>query len=1485
MNKETTQKLETIARELEKRRQQHQSGDGRSRKWRSLIRRFFMVIALLFFATAGVFFVNFFRLNSDLIEGHIKQGIIPNLTQGRFHLQVGAISGNLINGVELENILIQNPHFESSSTMLTVPKVELKYSLLDILFGKLVLHRVRIDNPVLTLRRNEKGRGIWDFSVSASESVSLDETRWQKQDRNQALADRYLEDIRVNNLSILIPAPDRLIKDEVAARLIRLPAKTFQLNGVELALRKYPAEKFTTHLFRVSLPDKRDYMKFQVTRLKQNGNFTVNFDGLGQNFSFAVDNIGLDGRKVNLFDGRHRERLNLEWIWGRQNVSLPERIRGLNGVLHIAEISDLVKSWLPEEYRLDGALMIKAACAPDKNLYDAHVNLEISSASAVLPYMTPVYGLDLNVETADRKAVLHNLAFEMAGIMNSHKGSFNYADAANITADFDSDLAGDKLGIDAAYTRITPGTHGFNARLKRNSGSAGIEFVRSLNDKQINYSDFNFTAEIASGGSVAGIVPVNLLPAELQNRLAAYLDRVDMVGPLRLTSSFPAMDDWKTSEVDFSFDGARIVSKVNPQDFIRLDGGARLASATLELKNLRGRLEELEISSSGFAELDTVAPFVKDYRVKLDMSLPEGRNFAITSKRLQASLGLTHQPDFDSIELKGGQLAVAEAGSGIATNSVALNIDKLRFIRRGKALWADAVKGLVETGSFNPIKGERPQNILSSLSLEFFGIPMQSEIRADVAAGRVESFSFKGGGGNFARLLEAVKTQPEGRDFLKKYPLDINGNFNFAVLGSGNLEKPELDGFVRFPALNVRLPDFQAKLPFYGQLKTHDDGYHATLKAGQASVKVKDVSFDLAKSEAELIFADVASGSNMKMRLNGSSGIFGANFKVAGVLLPGKKQIEKLDVSVKSSKIETLAAEIARIGRFATPFDLSGGFSASASLNGPFAAPSSRGEVEVSKINLQFPLLDKKNRAVLKASDFAGKLKFDKRGEKFFGLELPGFSGKILGSSVSIKGKAHLKDLARGLKPVLDGLSAEVAGLDLAALYGFLKEGVIPASLLGTFAVKSGQASGRFALSGTPERLMATGTVSLSDGAVAFAALPDNVSHLAAELAFDGRTDSGYAKIAIIDLSGRFGRSEFKIPEGWLEDPTRTGKFLLKGSFDRLFPADLIKMLGGMVVKSVKFPQEGWLSGSLEANGTLSAPQLQAELKSSDMTVEYDSGAGVFTVPLGSSETAFDFNPQTGQIKVQKGVFALLGGQIKLEAAQGVFLPTKPFTMSLNGDMTNIDFGRLQMKDKESFKGIMGGAFKAAWEGPGNRDAVFNLEFKDIYLPSLPLVDPAAVAQSGMEFIEHPDMRVGQLNFYVTSDEDDMYKGKLLIADGLFAGPHLRLELGNSEFDPSALQLEAKLMINPQSLRHTDIGRKMKKWTVTAQDRSTGVPFVDLSVSGSWDKPELMSRQIKRKAERRVKRNFIGRIFGGHRPHKASVEELMQWFPGWKKGM
>ena len=1487
MENKTIKRIDTIAREIERRRTEHGSGTGKKRAVRRFLRRLIMFSALVFFVLSGIFIFNFFRLNSDLVEGYIKQGIIPNLTQGRFNVRFGSYSGSLLSGIEFPNVLIQNPNFKTSSTLMTIPRISMKFSLVNIFWGKITLEKLEIDNPVLTLKRNENGRGIWDFSQPGDQNHKSEkkQTSWQKREQTAALADNYLSDIRVNNLSILIPSPAELIVDEFLSRLTRFPTKTYQFSGINLSLKKYPAEKFISHILSIAVPSNPEFLRFQVTRTKQSGNFTLSFDAIGQNFNFAVENLGLDGRKVNFYDGRMRDRLNLEWIIARKRNSVPEKIIGLNGVLRVPDFKNIFAGILAKDSIVEGALEVVFKTDPGKDFYDTALELRLKNSRLKIPFVPEIQSLDTEIFTSDRRAEIRKLQVKIEDIESIHKGIIDYKDAGNIKGHINANIMGDLMEVQANYNRQDPGIHKFSADVQRNSGEASVEFKRYLEGKNVVYRDFKLEAGLVKDGKAVDILPLNILPKQLGNKILAWFERIDLIGPFRARTGFSTLDDWQKSELDIDFNGSKIVNKLYTKDSVELNGHASLASGVFTLDNLRAGIDKLEISVNGHAEVTPESPFISDYSLAVSGGVKGDANFKITSERLQKSFGLANLPDFDQIELKGSDLVSAKLSANLATNSISLNMEKFRFLRHRKPIWFDNLRAGVECAPFNLAEGKLPGPLNASLTGAFFGISFEALLKADVAAKSLDELSFKGGGSNFSKIIEAIISQPEGRSFFSKYPMNIAGAFNFAFIGTGLLKNPALEGWIKFPTLSFSYSDVKAKMPFHATVKTDQQNYIAQVNAGQASLQVGPVNFDLGKTTAKAEVNDFFIAKDPLLRFSADSEIFSTRVKADGKLKLASKKIDKMNLQLKSGRIENLAKEIARIGQFKIPFEMSGEFDAAARLSGPIASPNSDGSLTFSHIGLDFPLLSAGKKAVLSARKLSGKASFSKKGTDYFGLEIEKVTGSVLDAEIELAGAAHLKRQKTGFKPGVDSLKAKVKGLDAAHLANYLLKSFLPEAYVGSLNVESGKIDGTFNLSGNSQKMIALGQASISGGKLGYRALKEKFEDVAGILKFEGRSDSAYARISVENVSARFGRSLFKVSSGYLEDPFLSGKVAFDGAVERVYPTDLISMMGGMKLDSLSFPEEGWLDGALQVTGTLFAPLLKSKISSSKMKIAYRSEGSEYLIPIGENEINFSYNPENGAVDVEKAKLQLLNGEIVLDGAKGSFARNLPFSFSATGQVKNVDLAQVKISDADSFRGIVNGSLKAAWEDSGARDAVFNLVFKNLFIPKIPVIDPAAVGKVGIDFIEQPDFREGQLNFYVTTEEEADFAGKLLIADGLFAGPHLRLELGNSEFNPQALKLTGKLMINPQSLRKTSLGKKLGRLSATVQDRKTGIPYLDLNLAGTWDKPELLAKSLEKSAKKRGKRNFIKKLFGARGPHKASVEELMQWFPGWKKGM
>jgi hypothetical protein len=635
-------------------------------------------------------------------------------------------------------------------------------------------------------------------------------------------------------------------------------------------------------------------------------------------------------------------------------------------------------------------------------------------------------------------------------------------------------------------------------------------------------------------------------------------------------------------------------------------------------------------------ELDSSSPYVKDYRLDVSGGVEGSKDFRITSERLQQSIGLAYKPDFDMIELGGKEIITGTLSSTNASNSLALGIDRLRFLRRKKPLWLDKLKGEVVCGSFNLAKKELPGPIQANLDGELFGIKLIAELKADVAGGSIDELSIKGGGKNFSKILEAIVSQPEGQAFFKKFPMNINGAFDFAFLGSGLLKNPELNGWIKFPTLGFSYSDVRARLPFHAMIKTANQEYVAEVKAGEASLKVAAVDFDLGKTSAMAKVKDLFTAADPVVNFDAESEIFSTKIEAGGKITLATKKIDDGRIKLKSNRIENLAKEIARIGQFKIPFELAGKFSADARISGMISNPDSHGEIDISQMKLDFPLISAGRKAVLSASQISGKAEFKKKGNDFFGLTLKNLSGKALGAGLELDGSASLTRDRIGLKPNIEKLNARLSGLQTPVLANYLIGSLLPPEYAKAISVDSGVIDGNFSLSGNAQKLVAIGQAAISNGSIGYAALKEKFENLSGILKFEGRSDSVYARITVENLAADFGRSTFRIDSGFLEDPLQSGKISLDGSVEKVFPTDLMRLLGGMQIQALSFPEEGWLSGKLKVAGTLFAPMLQATVSSSKMRVAYQSEGTQYSIPIGENLVEFSYNPGNGQFDLMK---------------------------------------------------------------------------------------------------------------------------------------------------------------------------------------------------------------------------------------------------------
>ncbi|HNV71929.1 MAG TPA: hypothetical protein PKO06_19650, partial [Candidatus Ozemobacteraceae bacterium] len=147
--------LESLKREIDRRHEEHRAGASGKRRWRRLFRLFLLGAAALFLVLAVVFFVNFLRLNQELVEVQIGQRLLPRLLGGKAAFSFARRSGNILSKPVLEQVVIRNPAFSSGGALLFIGRAELSYSLLDVFWGKATLEKILLDDVVVTLSHNE----------------------------------------------------------------------------------------------------------------------------------------------------------------------------------------------------------------------------------------------------------------------------------------------------------------------------------------------------------------------------------------------------------------------------------------------------------------------------------------------------------------------------------------------------------------------------------------------------------------------------------------------------------------------------------------------------------------------------------------------------------------------------------------------------------------------------------------------------------------------------------------------------------------------------------------------------------------------------------------------------------------------------------------------------------------------------------------------------------------------------------------------------------------------------------------------------------------------------------------------------------------------------------------------------------------------------------------------------------------------------------
>jgi hypothetical protein len=714
--------LERVEKEIDRRLQEHltESPDQRRsrrfrRRWR---RRLLAVLALVLLAFAGVFLFNFLRLNSHLIDGHIKSGVIPNITQGRFSLDIERISGNLLNGVHLHQVSLRNPWFSTGGVLLTVPRIELEYSLIDVFWGNLVLHKVVIESPTVVLGRAKDGRAIWDFTFPASGPATVStvnpaviapgpvgsdstsgsgrgkrtrDDRWLRAEQTQAMADRYLAHLEIRNVTILVPNPAILLPDPAVAAMLRMPRESRQYGPFHLLLKKYPHPDFTSHILEVDGPDRKRMAQLEVSRVKAGGHVTVMADGWGQNLTFGLRNLGEGGRDVLLYDVRDQKRMNLAFRWARARGGPMKRIQGIDARFDLSDLSRLGRL-LPGVLTLGGRLTLAATASPGVSLADAHFDGQWLGGTLAGQGIASLTEIDLSLSGGQRRLEIKHGSCVWNGIPATFTGRLLAADSEKPSLELASIIQGEAASVAVILNRLGDDRQRVRIELTRGPGRFGMAMDRTISSGEVSYGRSDLDLHIASGSSLWDVVPRNLLSAGLNKQLGAVMDRLDLVGPVVGTAQVPELRKAWQGSGTLCLDGARLVNRQDPSEVVDLAGTVTWADGDLRLQEVGGSIGPLILLASGTVSLDRARISSPEMDVTLHGRLRDGLPLIISGESMARRLGLSKRPAIDSLEIHGRNLLSGSLTTGGGRQILRLTSDRVRWRAHKQAWWVDDLR-------------------------------------------------------------------------------------------------------------------------------------------------------------------------------------------------------------------------------------------------------------------------------------------------------------------------------------------------------------------------------------------------------------------------------------------------------------------------------------------------------------------------------------------------------------------------------------------------------------------------------------------------------------------------------------------------------------------------------------------------------------------------------------------------------------------------
>lgn len=1520
---------------------------------RKILRFTLLSLSISFIIIAIVFITNFIKLNSNLIEKNVLGILLPVITQGKFPVHISKITGNLLTGIEIRFLQIKNPFLSYNSNFITIPRVYIKYSPLDILFNELVVEKIVIDSPIIVLSRAKNGRYVWDFSEYSKEIISNTENniksslakniiannnnkngltiRTNESDTEKALeiikhfnkaAKRFLKYLEINNLSIFIPSVFDLLPDQSIANFLKLLNTHILITNIDVKVLRYLSKFVTT--YRVILEQGLNYLSQKKCKHELIQCFFTK-DNNKENYSFSIKTshnhqyeVSLykseedNNYSFNLYDSSKKEDFFVFLTLDPSQKDIFKKFKNLNStiIINLQNLNNFLKN-------ASGNICFRAKSYKEQNLLQGCYELNIKNVNFYSLNNLKLENLSTNILASNSVLLIENFS------CNLFKQQFNlfyalldFQNTNHIKSILSGIFLNTKFYLEINQKKInsTISKLFINSQIDpKQIINIEVDKIKNINSVIYRNIKLKYHVNLETPEKLLVSKLANFLIKDLNKNVYKLLDEIKYCGKIQVDAYIPSTKNIENVYITIETDRLALLhNKLNIKD---ISGKFSYSSNKCNL-NYSAETENfyllLNATFENFNIYETTLSVYNKNKTSSIVDITKIRDFMEISNLLPFSklviygnkileIKFCSQSSDKWLKFASYKIDVFLQNSKLElTNfNLILNFSNLTFekIYTFSEIVDLILSKLLFDISFKIYSADFKISILISFirslrkfALSKLGITIFSEnvfdLLYEITKDLVQQYYFKNAYyfSNFLNksLIEKIVSNSKS-DILMSINVE---NDNSECNIHGNIKSAK--ALIGITELNLLLTNFI--IEFFTNKKGE---LEVSSSSASKSLKLLNNVFDLDKFVISgrihnYFFTHSSNNKQLQAYLNIiiKSGLFNLSsiFDIAY-----EKKIENFCLNHK------LVLTLNDLYNFANltnelsnnNLSLNGGklhCNLESKINGKSFKNSCKFDLE--NLNFDINLFNKARdrKITIPIKDTFGNILFEfdnKESSNSNSLTFSNISARILDARTSLNGEFQINNKLDKSKISLKAINASFKKISLQKVWNLLISSGFYKDYADVINDLQGELCGDIKLLRHQEKYLGSGSFEFSDGEVKLKYIKDKIYNISGKMLINQMNETANkSAIEISDLQAKILRSELMIPKAIITTANERFFANIEAEIIKTYPTDLIKIFANANLPKIDFPNEGSIGGKLKIVGDIASPTIESNIKFDNILFEYKTDNNKYLLPFGNSEMSVLIYPTSNYIKLLYADLGILGGSLQAKNAYALIKDSKIINYRIVGNIKNVNLSKLQINNFP-FEGYVYGDFEAYKLKDNVQESVFKLYFENLKINELPF-DQSLIDSIGIEFIKNPDFRLGNLNFYVSTLEDKEIAGKLRIADGVLAGPDMRIEIQNSEFDPYNLSLVAKLILNPQSLRKTTFGKKLGKMTKHLQDEATGLPYIDLSVSGSWTSPKLIGKVIERKTHKRAKKNFIESIFGGRRVRKASVEDLIRWFPGWK---